>query len=169
MKQQLFQPNQKGVLAILCVFLMLAGASIDDMLSNIISIFSISIIPTDSTGVGSYAELLSYFLLNGSLGGGCLFVVYAWYTKKQWAKHVAVIVASVYGVMHGITGFMVLLGALINPEGVAGALPALLVLGIYFISYAVAMIYLIHYIRKPEITAWFSNIEPEEQNESQPL
>ena len=160
----------KGILLIVALFLILGGAQIK---SGIYSVFTLFPMELDATvlitqeGASPLRTLLNVFS-----GCFCLLVAYGLYTRTPWSRPLTFVLSTLsvaYGLTFaGVSLFGMYIWLASSPQ--AGIMASAMVLTITMVTYnliiVILMIYVILYLRWPEIKEWF--IE-KQKNESVPI
>jgi len=169
------QPMPRGILLILCLFLMLAGNQISISLHSISSLFPVNItkpIVVNDTGL-SIVLWLFYVVLSMVY----LSVVYSWYIRVTWSRLFTIWVATIHSIYDFIAGTSSLVGFIVSVgtnwstnfsgTGITDFTVAMLVINIFYHALlATIMLYVIRYLKKPEAKEWFVSLNKEEQIES---
>ena len=174
MIQKIFSSNNipKGILLIIAFFLMLAGAWIEQ------SVYSISLLfphelNSPVSEIYENRSVLRRFdrpLIHLS-GFFYLFVVYGFYRRTSWSRHLTIVVSgaiAAYGfIFTGLMFFVLLLG---SAEGNKSdfATAFIIITSVYKLVIAIVMIFVIRFLRMPEIKRWFTGLPEEKQFESHP-
>lgn len=160
----------KGIFLIIVLYLILASIFLYSAILSISMLF-----PGDPVRVSYEDSLADIYLFGGMLGFACLGVCYGLLNKKSWSYLYTRVISTITligGLAMVVTTIYMFYSTLtagssdikILPYPSAKAMQA--ILGINYLTTSVIMIYVLRYLRKPEVESWFAEAEDKETTPS---
>jgi len=144
----------KGILLIIALFLMLGGAKFQGIIYVAL--------PIDYEWKSALINLL--FVV---LGPVYLLVAYSLFTQQNWSRKFTMIVSSLdalYGFISAALTVQML--SMVLRTSNASTTAMLVGVNVYNLVVAILMLFVIRYLRRPDVKEWFVSSNKEEQIES---